>query len=225
MGRAELETSLSTLDVWLIIFGVFVAIGVVGESVVGFLHWRRGNELQALQTAENLAQQKDIARLSAETATAEQHAAEANLALARFKAPRTLNAEQRKRIADEVKAFAGTTYDEGVGPINDPEPQFLLDAIGGVLREAGWRQIDWQTSEYIMGLRRVGQPVVGGVSVTNVIVEYPPDNKRLSEAATALAAALIAEGIAAGAIASDGLGGGGINTNPNTIHVMVGRKL
>ena len=77
----------------------------------------------------------------------------------------------------------------------------------------------------MMGLRRAGQPVVGGVSVTNVIAEYPPDNSRLSEAAVALASALVAEGIEAGAIARDGLGSGGTNTNANTIHVMVGRKL
>jgi uncharacterized protein YdbL (DUF1318 family) len=60
MGRAELERSLSTLDIWLIIFGVFVAIGVVGESLAGFLHWRRSGQLQAVQTSENLALQKDL---------------------------------------------------------------------------------------------------------------------------------------------------------------------
>src|SRR5947209_1828579 len=107
MGRAELESSLSTLDIWLIVFGVFVAIGVVGESVVGFLHWRRSGQLQELQTAENLAQQKDIARLSAETAAAEQHAAEANLELARMKAPRGLTAEGQQRVIAAIHPWAG----------------------------------------------------------------------------------------------------------------------
>src|ERR1700735_4724608 len=60
VGKTELESSLSTLDLWLIVFGLFVAIGVVGESVVGFLHWRRSGQLQALQTAENLPLQRDL---------------------------------------------------------------------------------------------------------------------------------------------------------------------
>jgi uncharacterized cupredoxin-like copper-binding protein len=82
MGEAvsgpELESSLSTLDIWLIVFGVFVAIGVVGESLVGFLHWRTSGQLQAVQTAENLAQQKEIGRLSVEAETAKSEIASAN---------------------------------------------------------------------------------------------------------------------------------------------------
>ena len=82
MGKAELESSLSALDVWLIVFGVFVAIGVVGESVAGFLHWRRSGQLQMLQTAENLAQQREIERLSGAAETARGQIAEATKAAA-----------------------------------------------------------------------------------------------------------------------------------------------
>jgi membrane protein required for beta-lactamase induction len=78
VGKSELEGALSALDVWLIIFGIFVAIGVVGESVSGFLHWRRSGQLQVLQTSENLAQQREIARLSAEGETAKSAIARAN---------------------------------------------------------------------------------------------------------------------------------------------------
>jgi hypothetical protein len=48
MGKAALQASLNTLDVWLIIFGLLVAIGAVGGSVAGFLHWRRSGELQTI---------------------------------------------------------------------------------------------------------------------------------------------------------------------------------
>ena len=48
MGKAALQAWLNALDVWLIIFGVLVAIGAVGGSVAGFLHWRRSGQLQAI---------------------------------------------------------------------------------------------------------------------------------------------------------------------------------
>src|SRR5207302_6444056 len=64
MTKAELISSLDTLDILLIIFGVVVAIGVAGEAIVGLLHWRRSNQLQNVQNSENLEQQKEIARLT-----------------------------------------------------------------------------------------------------------------------------------------------------------------
>src|SRR5260370_31745618 len=83
--KEELEALLRTLDVWVIIFGVLVAIGVAGESIVGFIHFRKTSQLHRLQTAENLAQQAEIERLRNEsasiragTAHAEQQAAQAN---------------------------------------------------------------------------------------------------------------------------------------------------
>jgi hypothetical protein len=61
MDKSALEASLNSLDIWLIVFGILVAIGAVGGSVAGFLHWRRSGELQIIQTSENLALQRDIA--------------------------------------------------------------------------------------------------------------------------------------------------------------------
>jgi hypothetical protein len=86
---------------------VLVAIGVVGESVAGFLHWRRSGQLQAIQTAENLSLQGAFASLQKESdgfraqiatsnataAAANARAAEADLARAQLEArlaPRTL---------------------------------------------------------------------------------------------------------------------------------------
>lgn len=78
MGKAALQASLNTLDVWLIVFGLLVAIGAVGGSVTGFLHWRRSGELQTVLEAENLAQQKEIAAANATAAEANESAAQAN---------------------------------------------------------------------------------------------------------------------------------------------------
>ena len=75
--KEELEALLRTLDVWVIIFGVFVAIGFAGESIVGFIHFRKGSQLQQLQTAENLAQQGEIERLHSDTAISVERAAHA----------------------------------------------------------------------------------------------------------------------------------------------------
>ena len=98
MGKAELQTSLNNLDIWLIFFGILVAIGVVGESVMGFLHWRRAGELQTILEGENLAQQNDISQANA-------RALEAQLALEKFKAPRYLSSEQIARISAKMSPF------------------------------------------------------------------------------------------------------------------------
>jgi len=52
--KEALETALNGLDRWLILFGMLVAIGVVGESVFGFIHWRKSNRLRVIDTAEIL---------------------------------------------------------------------------------------------------------------------------------------------------------------------------
>src|SRR5437667_2436103 len=84
MNKQSLESSLQTLDILLIVFGLLVAIGVAGESIFGFLHWRRSNQLRDIQTAENLEQGNVIERLKTESeqqreraATAESNASEA----------------------------------------------------------------------------------------------------------------------------------------------------
>jgi hypothetical protein len=230
VDKAGLESSLNALDVWLIIFGVFVAIGVVGESITGFLHWRRSGQLQSVQTAENLAQQKEIARLSNETASARGGIAEANaraadanaralqaqVELAKFKAPRTLTQEQQDRITSKLSAFSGTQFDAAVGPIGDPEPELLLRVIETTLEKAGWAQIDWKGAK--MQLATPGKKIAGLSSVTNVIVEADPP---LAQATFELAAALNAEGIAALAQGSSN----DATANTNTVHIMIGRKM
>ncbi len=60
MNKDDLEASLRMLDILLIVFGLFVAVGVTGESVFGFMHWRKSNQLRRIQSAENLAQEREI---------------------------------------------------------------------------------------------------------------------------------------------------------------------
>jgi|SRR6185437_6397051 len=116
MDKAALESSLHTLDILLIVFGVLVAIGVVGESVVGFLHWRRSNQLQAVQQLQILGLQHGIADANA-------HVADATLQLERLRrqvGPRVIDADAfLKALADHP-------------PPNNIVIRFSEDATDGV---------------------------------------------------------------------------------------------
>lgn len=186
MDKAALVSSLNTLDVWLIIFGLVVAIGVVGESIVGFLHWRRSNDLQIVQASENLALQRDVNDARA-------RAFEAQSALEQFKAPRSLTDEQIARIRDKLRPFAGqrfgiTTY-WGI-----KEPSNFANRIGNdALTPAGWvsdekpgilvgmatgieLQLDVQSSETTKGAANelVSALAAENIPATTVIIRYDP---------------------------------------------------
>ena len=62
MTKEELESSINTLEILLIIFGIFVAVGVTGESVFGFRLWRKNSQLRDIQSAENRSQEREIER-------------------------------------------------------------------------------------------------------------------------------------------------------------------
>jgi hypothetical protein len=74
-------------------------------------------------------------------ANAEKDAAEANLALVKFKAWRTLTPEQQKEISRALKPFAGTLFDFQVQP--DNESLALMSEIGLSLKGADWKREDW----------------------------------------------------------------------------------
>jgi hypothetical protein len=77
MDKAGLEALLARIDIWLVVFGAVVVVGVAGESFFGVRHWWNSRKLQALQNAESEAQHGEIARLNNETAKARDSAAKA----------------------------------------------------------------------------------------------------------------------------------------------------
>jgi len=150
---------------------------------------------------------------------ANERAAKAELELAKFKAPRMLSLEQQAQIADKLKAFAGTLYDAGIGPAGDPEPLYLLRSIHAALSQAGWVQIAW-TEQGAQTYTEPPMPAVGLTMVTNVIIDVNPNWwVKYGPAATALAAALAVEGIAAIPDSQP------TSINSDAIHVRIGRKL
>jgi hypothetical protein len=137
MGKAELERALSTLDVWLIIFGIFVAIGVVGESIVGYLHWRKSGQLSTLQTSENLTLQQSIAEARARAAEANQRSEEektARIKLAEEYGARHLTDETVRVL---VKSLKGKVRKLTVIRIREIESSILGMELVLAFRTAG----------------------------------------------------------------------------------------
>jgi hypothetical protein len=166
---------------------------------------------------------KQTDQLKKDTAVATARALEAQLALEKFKAPRTLTPEQRGRIVDKLKQFSGTEYDITISEF-DPEIQNFVFTLELVLSTAGWTELDWKgTGEAL--IRGGGkQPLIRlGASVANVVIgvqlNQPP---KLFEFALALSDALEAEGVTA--TAERHIGHEMSSTNANAIHIMIGRK-
>ena len=232
MDKAALEASVSSLDWWLTAFGLLAAVFVVGGAVLGACRLTKSTQLQRILTAENLSLQQNIARLTVNAqelkgeiasaneraSLAEQRAAEANLELAKFRAPRTLTIEQQTTISEKLRAFAGIRFDATVIR-DDPETMHLLDIITPVLEAAGWKQVGWDNNYLV--LKRPGKPDVGEWAAQNVIIAVPHDLiPQLWPAAESLASALAAHGIPAQAQDAAGM----TVKNNEVLHLLIGRK-
>ncbi|HTW64008.1 MAG TPA: hypothetical protein VME17_05295 [Bryobacteraceae bacterium] len=125
MTKVDLEAVIAVMEKWSIFFGILVAIGVTGESIVGFRLWRRNAELKAIQ-------EREIAELAHGTATATRRAAELQLLIQ----PRELSDEQQHAITDSLKMLAGRGLLIG-SHWNDVESARLARQIKGVLNNAG----------------------------------------------------------------------------------------
>src|SRR5712692_7868419 len=93
MTIAELEQSLSALNIWRLVLLVIVAIAAVGTAGIQLQYNRRDEQLRAERAAENLRQREKIATIENDTAKA--------LALLAW---RRLNEQQFKIVSDGLKA-------------------------------------------------------------------------------------------------------------------------
>ena len=115
----------------LILLGVF--------EVLSHRYSERKDELAAIEQADSQRQHDDeMTRLHLETAQAQERAAQAQLELGKYRAPRVLTAEQQRAIEEALRPFAGQQYALSVAP--GIEPAALLCVLDGVLSRAGWIQ-------------------------------------------------------------------------------------
>ena len=183
--------------------GLIIGLGV-GIVATVLIVWMGGVKERYLQ--QHLTDTNERAAQANERASeADERAAQANLALAKLKAPRTLNVEQQALISDALKPFGKQQFDVAISVMD--EPKTLLPMIESALRHAGWQEIDWKGNGNIAEITytREGSPMVGIVPISGVVVQMHPEKvKELFSVAQALAAILNKEGI--DAKAESGLG-------------------
>jgi hypothetical protein len=198
--------------IWYKLAKSFVIIGVIGELFGDAGIFETSGRLDALREADNLA----LAKIAND---ARDKAAKSELALERFKAPRSLNWDQRKQISDAVKSFGAQEYVTSI--TMGPDTIKIRDDIEVALDAAGW------VRRPPLGQVTLGDPpnassiamVVGdGVRIQISPDQVAPESSQF-RAATALADALQSAGIAAKATKSQEL-----TNQPNLIQIMIGYK-
>ena len=148
MGKAELEASLNTLDIALIVFAIFAAFGALGTSWAGFLHWRRSNQLQSLQETENLKLRDTIAAAQGAAATATERAAKLGVTVVNL----DLFVKHQQEHADAA-----------VSALQDSQSK--LDAAISQANErlAPRRISDEQSAQIVERIRPAGGPLYSGM--------------------------------------------------------------
>lgn len=141
MTKEALEASISRLDVWTIVFGVMVAVGVTGEAFVGWLHRQRSEALRVVQAGETAQQQERAA--NAERALVELHRRvqfrRSTFDMAVFKdilkdAPKASTLEIWYRPGDDEADFLASYIAGGLGSIGWP-PTLQLPIPAGAVQE------------------------------------------------------------------------------------------
>jgi hypothetical protein len=221
--------------VWLMIAGGvlgFVALGATLAS--SFVLWRVAGVAQTelesktslmdveleRQKAKTSEFEKETALLKIGVAEANARADEARLELEKFKTPRDFPTEKQSLLTEKMRKFSNIQFDTGVAS-PDPEHLFLLKQITEALEKAGWTAVAWHGPGLTIGDENSDR-AIGLASVAGIAIFVNPDSKTELWAAVAeLTDCLNDAGLSThnGRMAVSG------NTNADTIHVMVGRKM
>jgi len=196
-----------------LVVGVVSTILIVWMAGVKEGYWER-DRTESAERVASLVVQGD--RLRKDTAEANARAMEAQLALEKFKAPRSLSAEQQDRIATKVRPFGSIPFDFAVQ--TDPESINLMEQISASLESAGWIRKPWKDGGVIFTPQ--GKPPAGIVSFSGLAIQI--DVSKTAEwdwAASTLWKAIEAEGIAATAVRLNDK-----SENANAVHIKVGKK-
>jgi hypothetical protein len=172
----------------------------------------------ATREAEILSEEK-IASANERAAVAVTKAGEAELALARFRAPRALI--DLSALSEAVKEFSGTKFDLQIGFWNDEFVKFARNIEIALVR-AGWQIVDWQGASSreaphgrVIGLETAASNVLICIKVA--------DWDHLAAPANAVSDALSELGIDA-SFAPQVRTSVSDSANVNTVHVLIGPK-
>jgi hypothetical protein len=147
--------------------------------------------LQRSASDAKAAQQRvetELTKQKERTAKAERAASDAALALAQFKAPRSLSPEQQNMLVASVKPFAGQDFAFAVFP--DPEPQALTRVIDELLKSAGWKRVPAQIQREGGILMDIAGESAAQISDSGVDAYIAPDGAESEHAQAAICSAL-----------------------------------
>lgn len=139
VDKSQIESLIGSLDWWTSVFTALVVLGVGGEFVTHVWTSRLSKRLDALHRDELQAHEQAIARLTKETAEANQRAEEERLARVKIEAQladRKLLPEQSASIVQQLRKYRGQLITMHVPMSEEPESigQMILDAMNA----AGW---------------------------------------------------------------------------------------
>jgi hypothetical protein len=198
---------------------VLVAMGTYGTIKFSGIKEKFSDERIAaneLETKRAVAD-SDLAKQGAAEANA--RAAEAQLALEKFKAPRSISVEARNRIAESLKEFSGQQY-YGMVASDVADAWDLWREISLSLELAGWKRLSppgLQVSQYGPPAGIPLAPQAGGMILGSAGKSTAEETMVTHERAEALAASLTDESVIAGP---------GFSTDipANTIAIVIGPK-
>jgi hypothetical protein len=197
-----------------LVVGVVATILIVWMAGIKEAYW----EKDRTESAERIAVLGIKAEeLRKETAEATARALEAKLELAKFKLDRTLSDEQKSRIIEKLKAFAGQEYVLSVS--TDQEAiRFVRGSLDPVFKTSHWVKLPAKGTVSIPDID-AGVNVAGEPGVRVQIAQHRADDPELITRIYEVSAALNAEGIdATPALTPD------MDDTPNAIQIRVGSK-
>ena len=132
----------------------------------------------------------NIAAAEARAAEANLVASEAQLELAKLKAPRTVAPEDQVKMIADLKAFTGQKYSAAV--FQDPEALALLRVLDAMLRSAGWVKVKFPNQSILINANGISAPPSFH---SGVIATIGQDDNQSVAALLALSDALTRAGI------------------------------
>ena len=132
----------------------------------------------------------NIAAAEARAAEANLVASEAQLELAKLKAPRTVAPEDQVKMIADLKAFTGQKYSAAV--FQDPEALELLRVLDAMLRSAGWVKVKFPIQSILINANGISAPPAFH---SGVIASIGQDDNQSVAALLAISDALTRAGI------------------------------